>query len=212
VAGGLALALAVGVALWFALRPPPPAPRPTVATPAPEVNTLSQTLAADQAELARKRLQAGDYNEAFRLAERALKLHAQNKEAQDVLAQARAIRDQAASAAALGKRSLTAGNRAGAAEALWSLLLLDPRHPTAGDLVSALEAEMKPRAEDARQRAAEARAAAEKGNAAGVDTFKDAVGMVREAEGAVKASRFASATRKYLEARESFEKARRALK
>jgi serine/threonine protein kinase len=212
VAGGLALALAVGIALWLALRPKPPAVTATAATLAPEVNTLSHTLAADQAELARKRLQAGDYNEAFRLAERALKLHSKNAEAQEVLQQARAIRDQAASAAALGKRSLTAGNRAGAAEALWSLLLLDPRHPAAGELVSALEAEMKLRAEDARQRAAEARAAAEKGNAGGVDTFKEAMGLVREGEAAVKAGRFASATRKLLEAREAFEKARRALK
>jgi serine/threonine protein kinase len=214
IAGGAALALAVVIGAWLTLRQPAPA-RPvtsTAVTPAPVVNELSRTLAADQAELAKKRLQAGDYNEAFRLADRALKLDAGNAEAQDVLQKARAVRDEADAAASTGKRNLAAGNKPGAAESLWSLLLLAPEHPAAAELVAALEAELKPRSEEARRRATDARAAAEKGNATTLEAFKDGVGLAREGEAAAKAGRFATATRKYLEARESFEKARQSLK
>jgi tetratricopeptide (TPR) repeat protein len=214
IAGGAALLLVVGVGVWMAVRTPdtPARPSPGAATPAPVVNELSRTLARTQAELAEKRLRAGDYNEALRLAGLAVQLDPQNTAAAEVLEKARAVRDQAEAAASTGKRSLAAGNRAGAAESLWSLLLLDPRHPATAELVPALEAELKARAEDARKRAADARAAAEKGNAGTLDTFKDGVGLTRDGETAVRAGRFATATLKYLTAREAFEKARQALK
>jgi eukaryotic-like serine/threonine-protein kinase len=200
--------------LWFVFRPsnsrveasPPATTRPA------QVNELARTLAASQAELAQKRLVAGDYNEALRQAEKAVRLDPTNAEAQDVVQKAGALRDRVEKAATEARRAMGEGGEAAAADALWNLLVLDPHHPAVTDLLPRLEKALGSRSEEARRRAAQARSAAEKANASGVDAFKDAVNLSRDGDTAAKASRFATATQKYLEAAAAFERAGQAVK
>ena len=209
--GGLAaLAVAIGGGLLVLSRMSgagPAAPPPTA--PRGQVDRLAQELVGSQIELARRRLDAGDYRGAAREAERAVKLDPGNAEAKDIVARARKVVDEADAAAAAARAATASGDTAGAARQMWRLLVADPGHAAVDELQPAHEAGFKARADEARGLMGEARAAAEKAGAASLDPFREATVIGRDGEAAYKAGRFATAARKLLQARDRFERAAR---
>jgi tRNA A-37 threonylcarbamoyl transferase component Bud32/tetratricopeptide (TPR) repeat protein len=209
-AGAAALAVAIGGGLFVVHRmsgataatPPPTAPRG-------QVDRLAQELVGSQIELARRRLNAGDYRGAAREADRAVKLDPANAEAKDIVARATAIVEEADDAAAAAGAAVASGNTTVAGQELWRLLLADPGHAAVDELAPAHEATFKARADEARRLMGEARAGAEKAGAASLDPFREATVLARDGETAYKAGRFATAARKLLQARDRFERAPR---
>jgi tRNA A-37 threonylcarbamoyl transferase component Bud32/tetratricopeptide (TPR) repeat protein len=212
--GGLAaLALAIGGGLLVLSRmsgTPAATPPPTVAQG--QVDRLAQELVGSQIELARRRLNAGDYRGAAREAERAVKLDPANAEAKDIVTRARGIIDEADRTAASARAAAAAGDSAGAARGLWELLVADPGHPAVDELAPAYEASFKPRADEARRLLADAQSAAEKAGATNLDVFREATSSAQAGEAAYKAGRFATAARKLLEARDRFARAARVVR
>jgi tetratricopeptide (TPR) repeat protein len=211
--GGLAaLAVAIGGGLLVLSRmsgpatatatPPPTAPRG-------QVDRLAQELVGSQIEIARRRLDAGDYRGAAREAERAVKLDPGNAEAKDIVTRSRGILDEADRTATAARAAAAAGDTAGAAQGLWQLLVADPGHAAVDELAPAHEAAFKARADEARRLMDDARTAAEKASAANLDPFREATVLARDAEAAYKAGRFATAARKLLQARDRFARAAR---
>ena len=179
--------------------------RPTATPPPPEVASLKADVIATYVELARRKLDAGDYAEAARQAERALNLDPANGEA-------RAVADEAAAglarveAALAALRSAPAGSRPAAA---FELMKLDPRHPEAEKVATAAGAAFRPRAEEARRLAAEARAAADAAGSTRRPGYADGVALEREAEQSFKEGETVGAAQRFLEARIRYERAAR---
>jgi tetratricopeptide (TPR) repeat protein len=174
------------------------------------VDGLAQELARSQVELARRRAEAGDFRDAMRQAASAMKIDPANKDAQGIFSKAKATADQADQAAATARQAASAGDNARAADALWTLLGVDPGNAAAEEVAPKVESAFRGRADEARRAMTTARQAAEASKAASaLDTFKDGVDLARQAETQYKASRFATAARRFLTARERFERALR---
>ena len=109
---GLAFALVAVAAGTWALRAWVPS-RPAATAPPPEVRSLAAAVIDAQVELARRKLDTGDYAEASRQAERALKLDPAH-------ADARTVADEAAAGLARVEAALAALRQAGTG----------PRRPT----------------------------------------------------------------------------------
>ena len=208
IGGGLLLVAVVGGGLIIARgSAPAPTPPPPTTRPA-QVDGLAQELARSQVELARRRENAGDFRDAMRQAERALKIDPANKDAQAILAKAMATAEQADQAAKAAREAAAAGDNARAADALWTLLGVEPANAAADEIAPKLESAFQRRAEEARRAMTTARQAAEGSKAAAaLDTFKDGADLARQGEADFKASRFATAARRFLTARERFERA-----
>jgi serine/threonine-protein kinase len=205
--GGLAaLAVAIGGGLLVldrmssgpAATPPPTAPRG-------QVDRLAQELVGSQVELARRRMNAGDHRGAAREAERALKLDPANAEAKDIVTRAGAIAAEGDAAAAAARNA----GAAGAAQALWRLMSVDPGHAAVDEIAPKHEASFKARADEARRLAGTARAAADQSGASATDAFREGSTFVRDGDTAYTSGRFATAARKLLQARERFDRAAR---
>jgi eukaryotic-like serine/threonine-protein kinase len=210
IGGALLLVAVAGVGVLVARRSTPAAPPPPPATRPAQVDVLAQELARSQVELARRRADAGDFRDAMRQAERALKIDPANKDAQAIYTKAKATADQADDAAAAARRAASAGDDARAADALWTLLGVEPGNPAAEEVAPKLESAFRGRAEEARRAMTAARQAAEGSKAAAaLDTFKDGADLARQGETEFKASRFATAARRFLTARERFDRAGR---
>jgi serine/threonine-protein kinase len=209
IGGGLLLLAVVGGGLIIARgSAPAPTPPPPTTRPA-QVDGLAQELARSQVELARRRADAGDFRDAMRQAERALKIDPANKDAQAILAKAKTTAEQADQAAVAARQAVAAGDNARAADALWTLLGVEPANAAADEIAPKLESAFQRRAEEARRAMTAARQAAEGSKAAAADTFKDGAELARQGEADFKASRFATAARRFLTARERFERAAR---
>jgi tetratricopeptide (TPR) repeat protein len=205
----LLLAVAGGAVIFTRGSTPVPTPPPPTTRPA-QVDGLAQELARSQVELARRRADAGDFRDAMRQAERALKIDPTNKDAQGIFTTAKGTADQADQAAAAARKAAVAGDDAGAGAALWTLLGLEPGNAAADDVVTKLESSFRGRADEARRAMTAARQAAEGSKAAAaLDTFKDGTEVARQGEAEYKAGRFATAARRFLTARERFERALR---
>jgi tetratricopeptide (TPR) repeat protein len=201
VAGG---AVIVSKGSTPAATPPPPTTRPA------QVDGLAQELARSQVELARRRADAGDFRDAMRQAERALKIDPANKDAQQIFTTAKTTADQADQAAAAARKAAVAGDDAKAADALWTLFGLEPGNAAADEVVTKLESSFRGRADEARRALTAARQAAEASKPATVlDTFKDGTDLARQGEADYKSGRFATAARRFLTARDRFDRARR---
>jgi serine/threonine protein kinase len=210
VAGGVLLMALAGGGLLLARRPGTTEPPPPPVTRPPQVDGLAQELARSQVELAKRRADAGDFRDALRQAERALKIDSTNKDAQDILAKAKATAEQADKAAADARQAIAAGDNARAADALWTLIGIEPANAAVDELAPKLESAFRPRAEEARRAMTAARQSAEASKAAVVlDTFKDGAELARQGETEFKAGRFATAARRYVAARDRFERAGR---
>jgi serine/threonine protein kinase len=210
IGGGLLLVAVAGGGLLVARRSEPaPTPPPPTARPA-QVDGLAQELARSQVELARRRANAGDFRDAMRQAERALKIDPANKDAQGIFSRAKATAEQADQAAATARQAASAGDNGRAADALWTLLGVEPGNAAAEEVAPKVESAFRGRADEARRAMTTARQAAEASKAAAaLDSFKDGVDLVRQGETEYKASRFATAARRFLTARERFERASR---
>jgi tetratricopeptide (TPR) repeat protein len=210
-AGGLAAvaaAVVAGLVVVGRMSGRAPATPPPTA-PHAQVDRLAQELVGSQIELARRRFDAGDYRAAAREAERAVKLDPGNAEAKDIVSRARGIVDEADRTATAARAAAAAGDKAGAAQGLWQLLVADPGHPAVDELAPAHEATFRPRADEARRLLADARSAAEKASATNLDPFREATALARDGDASYKAGRFATAARQMLQARDRFERAAR---
>jgi serine/threonine-protein kinase len=210
IGGGLLLVAVAGVGVLVARRPEPAATPPPPTTRPAQVDGLAQELARSQVELARRRADAGDFRDAMRQAQRALKIDPANKDAQSIFSRAKATADQADQAAATARQAASAGDNGRAADALWTLLGVEPGNAAAEEVAPKVESAFRGRADEARRAMTAGRQAAEASKAAtALDTFKDGVDLARQAETEYKASRFATAARRFLTARERFERASR---
>jgi tRNA A-37 threonylcarbamoyl transferase component Bud32/tetratricopeptide (TPR) repeat protein len=204
---GLVLGLAVvGVGAWalqrFVLSRPAPAP-----SEAPEVSNLAKALIDNQIELAQRRLDSGDFTDAVRVAERALKLDPQSEGAKRVFEEATTTLKQIdAAVAALGPAR---GDNERLADAALALMQLDPDHPEAGKAATAAGAAFNSRATQARQQEQAARQAAEQAGAARRPAFGEAADQERQGDKALDAGQAVTAARRFLRARRLFEQAAR---
>ncbi len=178
--------------------------RPIATPPPPAVQSLAAAVIDSQVELARRRLDTGDYVEAARQAERALKLDPAH-------AEARAVADEAAAGLARIQTALAAlrqaGSGSGSAGAALELMKIDPRNAEAEAAATGAGASFRPRAEEARRLAEEARSAAEARGAARAPAFADGVALQRLGEQSLKTGQAVTAAQRFLEARVRFERA-----
>jgi eukaryotic-like serine/threonine-protein kinase len=210
IGGALLLVAVAGVGLLVARRSEPAATPPPPTTRPAQVDGLAQELARSQVELARRRAEAGDFRDARKQAERALKIDPANKDAQEIFAKAKTTEDQANQAAEAARRAASAGDNARAADALWTLLGVEPGNAAAEEVAPKVESSFRGRADEARRAMTTARQAAEASKSAtALDVFKEGADLARQGETEYKASRFATAARRFLTARERFERALR---
>jgi eukaryotic-like serine/threonine-protein kinase len=210
IGGALLLVAVAGVGLLVARRSEPAATPPPPTTRPAQVDGLAQELARSQVELARRRAEAGDFRDARKQAERALKIDPANKDAQEIFAKAKTTEDQANQAATTARRAASAGDNARAADALWTLLGVEPGNAAAEEVAPKVESSFRGRADEARRAMTTARQAAEASKSAtALDVFKEGADLARQGETEYKASRFATAARRFLTARERFERALR---
>jgi serine/threonine-protein kinase len=182
-------------------------------TPPPQAVASSASgelgaLVATEVEIARRRLASGDYEEALRRAERALRFDPRDESAQKVQKDARAIKDRVDEALG-GVKTAKSGDAAAAGAALWKLLEVAPDHAATAELLPALDSAYKGRAEEARRLMAAARGSAEKTPAQRLPAFAEGQSLVTAAESSFRAGRFAEAARDFMRARARFEAADR---
>jgi tetratricopeptide (TPR) repeat protein len=202
----LAALLAVAGGAWalrtWVLSRPAASPQP------PEVSDLAAAVIDTQVELARRKLDTGDYAGAAGQAERALKLDKTHDGARSVLDEASIALGRVEEAVA-ALRKATARGGEGAAGAAFELMKVDPSHPEAEKAAKAAGAGFRPRAEEARRLAAEARTAADGAGASRLPAFADGVALEKQGEQALQSGQPAAAARRFLEARIRFERVSR---
>ncbi len=209
VGGGVAAALVGGAILFAVTREPAAPPSAPPATRTAQVDTLAQAVVGTEVELARKKLEAHDWREAMRRADRALKLDPSNADAKEIFAKAKKVVDEMDAAAAEAKAAAATGDAKKAGDGLWKLIQVDPASATLADIGPAQESTFKDHAGDARKLAADARAAAEKARATALESFSDGVGRQQAGEAAFKGGQYVTAAKAFLEARDRFERALR---
>jgi serine/threonine protein kinase len=207
VAALVAAAGVVGLGGWAILRSRPPADTGSQAGSEGQVQNLAKALADTQVELARRKLEARDWADAVRQAEKALKFDPDNAEARKLIEKAGKSQTEVEAAAA----SVRSGPTASRTAALWTLLQLAPEHPLVAQVTPALEAGFKDRAEEARRLMTEARGRAQASGGSNRPDFGQAAAASREAEKAFQAGRFVAAAQTFLKARDGFERARAAV-
>ena len=207
---GLALAvLAIAGGAWLLRsyvldRPaPPPAPRA-------EADSLTRRAIDSQVEVARRRLDAGSFQDAAREAERALTLDPQNAGARRVLEEASAALKAIDDAAAAVHSATAAADRERVAGAAFDLMTLAPAHPEAERAATAAGPLFRHRAEAAQRLEREARRAAEQAGSEQTAAFTEAALLEQKGEQALRSGQTVAAARHFLEARLGFDRARRA--
>jgi serine/threonine-protein kinase len=205
---GLAVALLAVVGGGWALRSyllGSPAAAPAQA---PEVRNLAQAVIDTQVELARRRLDTGDFADAVRQAERALKLDPENAAARQVLDEAGALLKRVDQATAALRAAGT--DRERLAGAALDLMALDPGSAEAEKAATAAGAAFGSRVEGARRLEQEARRTAEQAGAGRAPAFAEGVDLERQGEKALQSGQAIAAARRFLEARGRFVAAQRA--
>jgi serine/threonine protein kinase len=172
-----------------------------------KIDLVMKDVARKKAELARNRLEAGDYEDALERALDALNYDPEQAVAKEVSTEARKIKDRVEKAIA-GARP-QAGRSPGVPEqaAYWDLLQVAPERAEARDLAASHEAGLKSRAEEARRLMDEVQKAATETRASELEDFKTGKRLAGEAEVAFKDARFASAARDFMRARDRFRRA-----
>ncbi len=209
---GAALLVAAGGVTYALLGERSPAAAPPA--PAPDsgqeqISALTEALAANQVQLAQRRLEDKNYAGAAAQAERALKLDPKNAEAKKVLESARSALQALQAEEAEARAQIAAQNTEKASDALWKLLSSDPDHAAAGELADRLDKSFRTRAEEARRLMDKSRAAAESARAGRLQPFSEAQGQAKEGETLFTSGAFARAAQKFLGARDGFERALR---
>jgi serine/threonine-protein kinase len=193
----LFLLLALGAAKYlFGPTPPPPQ--------GGQVDRLAQQVVETQVELAVKKLRSGDYVNAMRQAERALKLDPKNSRARQVLNEAKSLLDKLDKAVAETRSANTAGDAERTRAGLWQVLRLDPDNSVVDEVAAGQEAQFRPRADEGRGLAAEARTAAEKAHA----SSPEGATLIADGEAAFKKGLFVTAARRFVKAQAAYDRAR----
>jgi tetratricopeptide (TPR) repeat protein len=174
-----------------------------------DLDSLTRTLVETQVELSRKRLAAGDPDDAVRQAERALGFDPRSAAAREALEEARSVRDRIATAASDARASVDRGDTAGAAAAFWRLIQDAPDHSAATELAPGLEAFLKPQVGVARQAMDDSRRAAEKARADRTEEFTEGAAFARDGDAAQSRGAYATATCAFMKAAHRFRRARR---
>jgi len=202
---GLALGLVALVTATWAVRSFLLAPAPQPA-PSSQVQSLAQAVIDTQVEVARRRLDAGEFEDAAKQAERALKLDPQSGVARRVLEQARSAQQTTDKALA----SLRAAGSSGPAlaAAAFELMRAWPANPEAEKAALAAGAAFRSQAEEAQRLARDARRSTEQARADRSAGFGEAAERQRQAEQALQAGNAPSAARQFLEAQRLFDRAR----
>jgi serine/threonine-protein kinase len=199
---GVAVVGILAAGLFFALR----------LAMGPEENVESETglrsaVAEMQVELARRRLDAGDFADAAQRAERALKLDPQSAEAQSILDRANDAVARMEAAASQARAAAEAGDTAAQADAVWALMELDAGHAVVMEMAPGLGEIFRPRAEEARRRMNEARAAAEEAGASRLPEFERGSQLGDDGERAFRQGDYGTAARCFLDARNRYARA-----
>jgi serine/threonine-protein kinase len=200
--------LAVAVGGW-ALRRHLLGPTGPPATAEGEVDSLARRAIDSQVELARRRLDAGQYQDAVREASQALRLDPQNAPAREVMEEAGVALKAIDEAVAALRSAVSAGDRERLAGAAFDLMKLDPAHAEAERAATAAAPAFRPRAEEARRLAQMARREAETAGSDGTAAFAAAVALDQKGAQAMQSGQAVSAARHFLAARLAFDRARR---
>jgi tetratricopeptide (TPR) repeat protein len=206
---GLALGLVVlAVAAWglrrYVLGRPAPPP-----APAAEVGGLARRAIDSQVELARRRLDGGQFADAVRAAEEALQLDPQNATARQIAEEARLAQKAIDEAVAALRSAAAAGDRERVAATAFGLMKLDPANGEAERAATSAGTAFRPRAEEARRLAQDARREAEAAGSRGTAAFSTAVALDQKGGQALQSGQPVAAARHFLAARLAFEGARR---
>src|SRR5262249_43665148 len=154
-----------------------------------------------------KKLEAGDYRDAYQKAERVLQLDPANEPAKKVFSEAGSVKEKVDEAAKQAKDAMAAGDRGEAAEAYWGLLLADADDATATHLASDLDGGFDARAAEAKKLMEASRAAAAKAPvAARLESFRQGDELARDGEAGLRSRKYAAAARDFLRARERFDR------
>ncbi len=202
---GLVFAVAAGVSLRYLLS----RESPDAASHPAEVRSLAKELIDTRVELARRRLEAGDFADAARQADSALKLDPVNQEARRVLSQAGAALKRLDDALAALRAASAAGGPERLASAALDVMKLDPANPDAEKAATAAGPAFRSRVEEARRLAQQAREAAGGAGAERSPAYGEAASQQARGDQAAQAGRAALAARSYLEAVRGFERAGR---
>jgi tRNA A-37 threonylcarbamoyl transferase component Bud32 len=207
IAVGLIAAVVVGVMVWGA-RGTSPAPRASSS----EMDALAKAVVSTQVEVARKRLELGDYDEALKQAERAQKLDPRDLDVQSVLKDARQAKERVEGAVREARAAFAGADDTKKVEAFWGLLQAAPDSPAAAELAPTLDPAFRARAEEAQRLMTAARQDAEKAQATRLPVFEDGVVQAKAGDGASRERRFAAAAREFMRARMRFERARHSVR
>jgi serine/threonine-protein kinase len=196
----LFLVLVLGAAKYL-MSPTTPPPQGSQ-----QVDRLAQEVVETQVQLAVMKLKAGDYTNAMRQAERALRLDPKNVRAQQVKNEARRIIAQLDAAVAETQSASAAADAERTRTALWQVIRLDPDNAVVDKVSAGQESEFRSQAEEARRLAADARSGAEKARA----TAPDGATLFADAEAAFKKERFVTAARRFVKAQAAYDRAQSA--
>ena len=203
---GVAAALVALVAAGFlASRFLGGGPAPA-ASQAPGVRNLAQAVIDTQVELARRRLEAGDFVDAARKAEGALKLDPSSAAAREVLDTANVALQKVD--AAVSALQAAGSDKERLAAAALELMTIDPGHPEALKAANAAGPAFRPRAEQARALERQERQGAEQAGADRASAFAQGVDLERQGDRALESGQLATAARRFIEARSRFQQAR----
>jgi len=174
-----------------------------------ELDALSQALIDSQVELAQTSLEAKQYRAALAQVENILENDPVNPDAQRIRDEAQGVLGQLDDAVAEAREALARDQTEQAAQALETVLSIDPSHPLAGELSAELNAHFRTRAEAARTEMTRSRQAAENAGAASLSEFQNAERIAQESQRDFNQGQFATAAQKLMRARDGFAQAAR---
>jgi serine/threonine protein kinase len=173
-----------------------------------KVEALSQALVASQLELMERSLSQKDYDAALSQAEEILKNDPANADALRVQGEAREALRRIDEAVAQARSALERKDTQGAANALATVLALDPSHPLGVELSGQLSQHFQSQAENARSQMETSRAAAQSAGASERAEFAMGDRARQQATDEFNRGVFTNAAQKYLEARDLYQQSR----
>jgi serine/threonine protein kinase len=172
------------------------------------VEALSQALLASQLELMERSLSQKDYGAALSQAEELLKTDPANADALRVQGEAREALQRIDNAVAQARNALERGAMQEAADALATVLALDPSHPLGVELSAQLSQHFQSQAEHARSEMEATRSAAQSAGAQERPEYVMGDRARQQATDEFNRGVFTNAAQKYLEARDLFQQSR----
>ncbi len=193
------LVLAVGGGVYFMTRG---------SSSGQNVEALSQALLASQLELMERSVSQKDYEAALSQAEELLKTAPANPDALRVQGEAREALQRIDDAVAQARNALERKAMQEAADALATVLALDPSHPLGVELSGQLSQHFQSQAEHARSEMEASRAAAQSAGAQERPEYAMGDKARQQATDEFNRGVFTNAAQKYLEARDLFQQSR----